>query len=131
MTTVLIDRDLEGQAALLWATLAAMGWLDLVPLRRITFDMVGLPPNSPDRLVWRFAQAQGLLLLTNNRNAKGKDSLQQTIGEESSTALLPVLTIGNRRRVADPAYRFRCAERLVEVALYPERYLGAGRIFIP
>ncbi len=131
MTTILIDRDIEGQAERLWETLATDGWLALVDLRRVTFAMVGLPVNSPDRVVWRYAQTHGMYLLTNNRNSKGRDSLGQTLSDEATAASLPVLTIGNAKRLADPDYRTRCAARLAEVTLYPALYLGAGRIFIP
>jgi predicted nuclease of predicted toxin-antitoxin system len=37
---------------------------------------VGLPDNSTDREVWRFAQANQMLLLTNNRNMEGVDTLE-------------------------------------------------------
>ena len=84
MTTVLVDHNMEGQAVLLWGTLAAEGWLELVPLRLVTFAEVGLSLESNDRIVWRFAQAQRLLLLTDNRSMKGVDSLEQTIREENT-----------------------------------------------
>jgi hypothetical protein len=87
--------------------------------------------NSSDRVVWRFAQEQQILILTNNRNERGDDSLEQTIREESTPESLPVLTIGNLDRMTEPEYRRRCAERLVEIVLDLPRYLGTGRIFIP
>jgi hypothetical protein len=43
MITVLVDHNMEGQAIMLWGTLAAEGWLDLIPLRLMTFREVGLP----------------------------------------------------------------------------------------
>jgi hypothetical protein len=76
VTTILVDRNLEGQAILLWGTFAADGWLELVPLRLVTFTDMGLPFDSDDRTVWRFAQAQQMLLLTENRSRKGDDSLE-------------------------------------------------------
>lgn len=54
MITVLVDHNMEGQATILWGTLATEGWLDLVPLRLVTFREVGLPVDSSDRVVWRF-----------------------------------------------------------------------------
>ena len=66
MTTVLVDHDMEAQAAVLRGIIAADGWLDLVPLQLVKFADVGLPVDTPDRMVWRFAQARGMLLLTNN-----------------------------------------------------------------
>ena len=131
MTTVLVDHNMEGQAVLLWGTLATEGWLELVPLQLVTFAEIGLSLESSDRAVWRLAQAQHMLLLTDNRSMKGADSLEQTIREESSSSALPVLTIGNVGRVDEHEYREHCARRLVEIVLGLEYYLGAGRVFIP
>lgn len=131
MTTVLVDHNIEGQAALLRRILAAEGWLELVPLRLSTFRDVGLAVESDDRTVWRFAQAHGMLLLTDNRNMEGEDSLEQTLREEGTPESLPVLTVGSAARLEDRPYRERCALRLLEIVLYPERYLGVRRIFIP
>lgn len=115
----------------LWGTLAAEGWLDMFPLSLATFEKVGLPFDSNDRSVWRFAQANGMLLLTNNRNMKGQDSLEQALREENTARSLPVLTIGNVERLRERTYREQCATRLVEIGLDLENYLGTGRIFIP
>lgn len=122
---------MEGQAAVLLGAITAGGWLGLVPLQLVTFVAVGLPVDSTDRAVWRFAQARQMLLLTNNRNSVGEDSLGLTIREETTASSLPVLTVGNLDRLAEPPYRQRCAERLVEIVLDLHLYLGTGRIFIP
>ncbi len=122
---------MEGQATLLWGTLAARGWLDLVPLRLAMFAEVGLPIDSNDREVWRFAQTQRMLLLTDNRNMKGEDSLEQTLREENTPTSLPVLTVGSTDRLDEQEYREQCAARLVEIVLDLEYYLGASRLFIP
>ena len=131
MIRVLIDRNLEGKSLLLWGTLAAQGWLDEIPLRFITFSDVNLPFNSDDRTVWRFAQTHDMVLFTDNRNMKGQDSLEQTIREENTPASLPVITLGSIRRLDEKAYREQCAERLIEIAIYIDDYLGTGRVFIP
>lgn len=131
MITVLVDHNMEGQAILLWGALAAEGWLALIPLRLVTFGEVGLPFASDDRTVWRFVQAQRMLLLTNNRSMKGPDSLEQTIREERTSTTLPVITIGSLDRLDEQAYRQRCATRLVEIALDLDAYAGVTRLFIP
>lgn len=131
MITVLADRNIEGQALLLWGTLGAAGWLELVPMRLVRFEEVGLPHDSTDRDVWRFAQANRMLLLTDNRNMAGTDSLEQTIREENSATSYPVITVGRGDRLIERAYRERCAARLIEIVLYLDDYLGAGRLFIP
>ncbi len=131
MITVLVDHNIEGQAVLLWGTLVAEGWLELLPLRLATFAEVGLPFASTDRVVWQFAQAHGMLLVTDNRNMAGSDSLEQTIREENKITSLPVLTLGDVRRVVDKTYRERCVARLVEICLDLNDHLGSGRLFIP
>lgn len=131
MIVVLVDHNMEGEVALLWQTLADEGWLELVPIERLTLPEVGLSFESSDRAIWRRAQARGMLLLTGNRNLKGEDSLEQTLREENTPDSLPVLTIGTASRLREADYRERCAERLVEIVLDLERYRGAGRIFIP
>jgi len=107
------------------------GWLKLLDIPMLTFDDVGLPINSNDRDVWRFAQTQQLILLTGNRNKDGADSLEQTIQDENTPNSLPVVTIGIVDHLEESAYREQCAERLVEIILNIENYLGIGRIYIP
>lgn len=131
MTSVLIDHDIEGHASLLWLTAVSEGWSELAELSFLTFAEVGLAVTSSDRIVWRFAQRRGMLLLTNNRNATGEDSLERTISENSDAASLPVLTVGSVDRMVEREYRERCAERLAEVALYLDNFRGTGRVFIP
>ena len=131
MNTILIDHDIEGQAMLLWAQISSEGWPDLLPLRFVRFVDVDLAYASNDREVWRFAQRNNMILLTGNRNMKDEDSLEKTIREENTSVSLPVLTIGNVDRTMQKEYRDRCESRLLEVLLYLENYLVAGRIFIP
>jgi predicted nuclease of predicted toxin-antitoxin system len=98
MMNFLIDYNLTGDAVLFWGTLSAEGWLDLLTIRFFTFQEVGLPMDSSDRVVWQFAQTNQMILITANRNMKGDDSLEQTIREENTPTSLPILTIGNPDR---------------------------------
>jgi len=131
MNTILVDHNLEGQAALLWSTFATEGWLDLTDFRLVTFAEIGLPFDASDREVWRFVQQHQMLLLTGNRNRKGDDSLQQTVEEENHATALPIITVGNAKRLVELEYRKRCATQLAEIGLYIETYYGTGRLFIP
>ena len=131
MNTILVDHDIEGQILMLWGRLGAEGWLALCPLQLVTFVQAGLPVDSNDRTVWRFAQAQGMILLTHNRNMRDADSLEQTLREENRLTSLPVITVSRADRLRERTYRERCAVRLVEIVLEIEQYLGAGRLFIP
>ncbi len=129
---VLVDHNLRGHAVLLSGSILSGGWLDWVDLRFITFDEMRLPVNSDDRLVWQLAQSNQMILLTANRSMKGENSLEQVMREEITSASLPVITIGNADRLlSDPAYRERCATRLVEIVLDINVYRGVSRLFIP
>lgn len=131
MLTVLVDHNIEGQATLLWQTILTEKWTELLPMQFVTFSEVNLPIDSNDRQVWRFAQANRMLLLTDNRSLNDTDSLEQTLREENTPTSLPVLTIGNKRRVGERLYREQCANRLVDIGLDLANYLGQRRIFIP
>jgi predicted nuclease of predicted toxin-antitoxin system len=131
VNTILVDQDIEGQVLILWGSLAAEGWLDLCSLQLVTFSQVGLPVDSSDRMVWRFAQTHGMMLLTHNRSMNDEDSLEHTIREENTPTSLPVITIGRVERLRERSYRDRCVVRLVEIGLEIEQYLRIGRIFIP
>jgi hypothetical protein len=132
MIRILVDHNIEGQATLLWQTFTSEGWLALTGFEMLMFPQVNLSPKSTDRVIWRFVQAHQMLLLTGNRNSKGWDSLGQTIQDENHSKALPILTLSDTDRLLrDHAYCVTCAERLVEVGLYLENYLGVGRLFIP
>jgi hypothetical protein len=122
---------MKKQGVLLWATMRNVGWLGLLDLPVQTFQDVGLPIDSSDREVWRFAQKKQLVLLTGNRNNDGADSLEQTIRDENTRTSLPVITISVIGRMEEQRYREQCAERLVDIILNIENYLGVGRIYIP
>lgn len=129
---VLVDHNLHGHSVVLAGSLVASGWLELVSIRFVLFEEVGLEVNSSDRVVWQYAQANGMILLTANRSMKGKDSLEQVMREKNTPASLPVLTIGNiNRLLTEPEYRNRCVNRLVDIIVNIEDYKGARRIFIP
>ncbi len=131
MITVLVDHDIEGQALALWGTLGKTGWLEIVDVELVTFLNVGLPFDSSDREVWRFAQANGMILLTNNRNMDGEDSLEQTLRDENKLTSLPILTIANADRLSERLYRERCATQLLEIVIDLDTNLGRSRIYIP
>ncbi len=126
----LIDHNLKGHALVFFGAIASEGWLDIVPIRFVTFAEMDLSIDSDDRVVWRLAQKNHIILLTVNRSVKGKDSLEQVMREESTPESLPVITVSNADRLLnDSEYSGRCVESLVEIAL--DTYRGARRIFIP
>ncbi len=62
---------------------------------------------------------------------KGDDSLEQTLREENRVTSLPILTIGNIKRMADKRYREQCVAQIVEIVLDLDKNLGRSRIYIP
>jgi hypothetical protein len=95
------------------------------------FQDIDLPEDSADREAWRFAQANEMLLLTNNCSMDTQDSLEQTLRDENRLDSLPVLTFGRLDRLSNQEYREQCADRLIDIVINLERYIGRGRIYIP
>ncbi len=71
----LVDRNLRGHAVLLSGRILSGGWLDWVLIRFMTFDEMSRPSDSDDRVVWRLAQSNQMILLTANRSMKRENSL--------------------------------------------------------
>ncbi|MEO1146968.1 MAG: ACP S-malonyltransferase [Cyanobacteria bacterium J06638_22] len=127
-----MDHNLKGHALVFFGTIASQGWLDIVSIQFVTFDELELSIDSDDRVVWRLAQTNQMVLLTANRSMKGEDSMEQAMREESTVDSLPVITVSNADRLLnDPQYRGRCVEGLIEIALSLDSYRGARRVFIP
>lgn len=128
----LIDHNLGGHAEILLGNIASQGWLELLPIRFVTFKEMNLSIDSNDRVVWRIAQANQMILLTANRSMKDEDSLEQVLREENTVDSLPVITIGDADRfLTDRAYRNRCVDRILEILLDMENSMGVGRLFVP
>ena len=133
MQIVLSDHNCEGHADTIFQALRHRGLVPLLPMELVLFSQVGLHPKSSDREVWHFCQERNYLLLTGNRTAAdGKKSLEHVIHAFVKADSLPVITIGNLRRVmADPNYCFQCAENLAEIVLDLDTLRGAPRLYIP
>jgi hypothetical protein len=128
---ILLDNDLKGHGLFLEVAWRETGWSRLLPLEFKMLRDFGLPNNYPDQDIWRFAQQERLLLITNNRNREDETSLQATIERENTPASLPVLTLTNKELLVTSEYRQRVAHALAAILIYPEDYYGAGRVFVP
>jgi hypothetical protein len=128
---LLIDHNIEGFASLLFGVLAKEGWVELLQLRCLYFSDAVLPLDSDDATVWQYAQREGALLLTSNRNRADETSLQATIERYNHPGALPVITLSHPERLWSPAYRVRVALKIVEIILYLDSYRGTGRLFVP
>jgi len=131
---LLTDNDVIGAVRVLRRILESPEWVDLtatLELQFIALKDVELPIDAPDGAVWQRSQDIGALLITGNR-ASGEGSLDQTITELAGPASLPVLTIGDPRRVIrDPVYARECAFSLLDFVERIETLRGTGRLFIP
>ena len=75
----LVDYNLDGYVLVFLGMLAKLGWLELISVQFITFREAGLPMDSSDRIVWRYAQENHMIILTANRNMKGDNSLEEVM----------------------------------------------------
>jgi len=130
---ILSDENCDGHAEAIFHALERLGFDALLKLELKTFEQVGLKQATADEQVWRFCQENYYLLLTGNRTAKaGTDSLELTIRHLVTAISLPVLTIGDLKRVLrDRKYCERCAARLAEIVIdLEERHLGVARLYL-
>lgn len=120
---VLLSLFLQPKRIELWQYLAC-----IMP----TFDEVGLADNSSDLIVWRKCQDRNLVLVTGNRNDKGKDSLESVLRTFNQPENLPVLTISTPDRfLPDSDYKHRVADRILEYLFDIDRFRGVGRLYVP
>lgn len=128
----LVDHNLKRHAKVFAGNMANQGWLEVISISFVDLEDVGLSIDSSDRIVWRAAQAQQMILMTANRRMKGRDALERVLREEHTANSLPVITLGDADRfLAERDYRDQCVDRLLEIALDIENYLGVGRLFMP
>ncbi len=139
MTGIVADVNFIGQLRVIGRILehsdVAEFWAELhLPI--MPFEVLGLPPEAADRLVWNRCQELKLLLITGNRNNDGPDSLQATIDDSNTPNSLPVITLGNANRVIYSAsFAVRVARDLLEYLLdlrdARQLLLGTGRLYLP
>jgi hypothetical protein len=137
MNGVVFDVNVQGHARYILQLLEALNVADLweaLDLPVLTVAGLGYADDVPDRVIWDRCQADGLLLVTENRNDDGPDSLQRVMGESNSADSLPVLTIANKRRFErDRPYAQVVAKEFLNVVSDTARGLnrGAGRMYLP
>ena len=135
MITLLADANIEGQVDLLVARMQSDTWKELwdyLGLCHVTFADVGLDRADTDTVIWQRCQDAELLLLTDNRNDDGPDSLEATIRARNTGRSLPSFTIGNISHLqSSTEYADRVIEQLLSYILELDEIRGAGRLFLP
>jgi len=132
---ILADVNAQGHIEYLVALMQAEPWSEFWQGLGLTFrrfDDVGLSADAGDREIWQRCQAEGIVLITDNRNDEGPDSLEATIRELNSSDALPVFTIADLDRFrANREYADRIVERLYSYLLEIDGVRGTGRLFLP
>ncbi len=135
MRLIVSDVNIEGHVRAMVRMLQQGEWSSLfddLEIRVLTFDDLGLVGISPDRMVWGAVQARGAMLITDNRNKDGRDSLQYMIETANAAESVPVVTLSDSTRfLFDNEYANRAVDRLIEILFDWEKNLGTGRLFIP
>lgn len=99
-----------------------------------SFADLRIPPDLDDRSLWNRCQEDGWVLLTENRNNDGEDSLHATLADSWRTGQLPVLTLANKAKFEHSRhYAERIARDIAELlfGIKLEEYRDQRRIFVP
>jgi hypothetical protein len=132
---LLVDADLRLQRQVLLGLFQQSHRVELwdyLGYRMPTFDDIGLAQDSSDLVVWQTCQGNQLVLLTANRNDKGKEALENVIRSFNGPTSLPVLTLSEANRfLTDREYKYRVADKVLEYLFDIESYRGVGRLWVP
>lgn len=135
MPAIMADHDVEGQVQVLLRLLTSAEWHEVwqeLAVRIESFAHLGVSANSSDAELWRICQAQQIILITGNRNRAGPEALEAVMARYNTPTSLPVLTIGDPRRVlSSRTYAERVVTRLLEYLLDLENFRGTGRLDLP
>ncbi|MBX9788040.1 MAG: hypothetical protein K2Y37_03930 [Pirellulales bacterium] len=99
-----------------------------------TFQDVHFSRDVDDRTLWNDCQKLGWVLLTDNRNHDGNDSLEAVLRDSWQAGRLPVLTLANKRRFdRDAEYAQQAAIELAELlfGLTNQEFCEVPRIYVP
>jgi hypothetical protein len=134
---LLADENIEGDLSHLRRRLDRLDlWnvLVAVEIDFATFPQLGLLPGMPDRALWEFCQREGWVLLADNRNKDGPDSLEATLADSWRVGNLPVLTISDKAKFErHRAYAERVASEIAELlfGIREGEFRDLQRIFVP
>jgi hypothetical protein len=87
------DANIAGHVARLVQRLQQDDWREFwehLELQLLTFTDLGLDSADSDAVVWERCQQYPALLLTNNRNDEGPESLETSIQTQNTVESLPV-----------------------------------------
>ena len=135
MPAIMADHDIEGHLQVLLRILTADEWREFwselaYPIE--SFESLGLPYHTSDAELWQVCQARQIVLMTGNRSKAEPDALEAIIERCNTPSSLPVLTVGDPKRLLRSRdYAQRVAERLLEYLVDVENLRGTGRLYLP
>lgn len=137
MRGLLADVNVEGHLPRLSRILRSLGlWAVLadLDLRLVTFRDLGFAMDLDDRSLSDACQGDGWVLLTENRNHDGPDSLGAVLDDSWIEGRLPVLTLSSKSKFErDLAYAQRVATDVAELlfGVAMGEYRDRPRIDVP
>ena len=135
MKGILADANVEGLVDYLVLQMQSEPWLEFwqalaMDYRR--FADFGLTTASRDSEIWQTCQAEELVLITNNRNDDGPDSLEATIRAHGTAESLPIFTIAHLERFrTEPSTVELVIASLYDYLLRIDEVRGTGRLYLP
>jgi hypothetical protein len=133
--TLLADANITGHIARLMSRMRSEQWrefCDFLQLSCLDFQDLGLHPADTDAQVWHCCQLHEVLLLTNNRNDDGPDSLEATIRLHNTSQSVPVFTIADADKILSVhEYADRVIDTLLTYLFDIANLRGTGRLYLP
>lgn len=108
MHGLLADLNVQGHFSYLHHLLETLDvWpvLDAIGIELATFARLRCLVDTNDRTLWTRCQQEGWVLLTDDRNADDRSSLQATLADSWQPGNLPVLTLISQRVIASSRVR--------------------------
>jgi len=134
---ILADENISGLLLRLQTALERLDVkivFDTIKLEYATFQQLGIDPGVDDRTLWHYCQDEGWILLTDNRNHDGTNSLQATLVDSWQAGHLPVVTIGSKDRFdRDWQYTLRVSNEIANHLMNAADgiFSDRPRIFVP
>jgi hypothetical protein len=130
---ILSDENCVGQVEAIFSELNRLGYVELLEVELLTWSTAGLAPGTDDEPLWRYCQENDCLLITGNRTGDdGEEALELIIRDLVGPTHLPVLTVGNLKRVLrNRRYCTACAQRLADIIFDLQFYRGITRLYLP
>jgi hypothetical protein len=135
MRGLVADANIQGQVEHLVTCMRADAWADFweaLELVLYRFEDIGLSTSATDLEVWNVCQAEGLILITDNRNLDSEDSLEATIRRNNTPLSLPVFTIDDMNQFrTNSSYVDHVVEAFYDYLMRLDEVRGTGRLYLP